>query len=500
MAEERLRTRETRSTTVDRDLRAIEAGGLEAFIRAAWRQIEPRPFLSNWHIGAIAAHLEAVAYGWIRRLVINQPPGTMKSTSVGVMFPLWVWATQDPAHAWIYASYSAALARRDGLRTRNLIESAWWKARFPHVYLPKNAPSGANDYAIRGGGWRYSTSVGGAITGRHADTLVIDDPIKPREATLRGGAEGAALEIVREWYRDTLSTRQKDPQTGRRILVMQRVHEGDLAGMLEQEGGWEFLRLPMSYEPSRAFVTFANVEGERVEFARDPRTEPGELLWPERFPPDVVAELTRDLGAAAPAQLEQTPTPVQGATFQAAWFERRWKVIPAKATWIQSWDLRFKDAPDSGDYVVGQVWAHADGEFFLVDQVRGRWSFEETCAQITLLSKAHPKAARKLVENKANGPAVVSALKRKVGGLVLVEPEGGKEARAAVSSALFEAGNVLLPESAPWLVDYIGEHIRFPRGIHDDQVDTTSQALAHLYASPSSAYREGLRRLRSHGR
>lgn len=227
---------------------------------------------------------------------------------------------------------------------------------------------------------------------------------------------------------------------------------------------------------------------ERVTL-RDPRELEGEILWPGHIPEATVLELEQDLGDFAPAQLQQAPVPSTGGTFQKQWLQNYWLPnipLPTFTTVIQSWDMRFKDSKSSGDWVVGQVWGMHRALFYLLDQVRGRWSFVETCDQMRSLTIKWPKAHTKLVEDKANGPAVCSQLQKDIPGIELIDPEGGKEARAWGVSGYYRSGNVLLPlpSAAPWVAGALDsfetEHVRFPKGAHDDQVDAASQALTWL--------------------
>ena len=216
---------------------------------------------------------------------------------------------------------------------------------------------------------------------------------------------------------------------------------------------------------------------------RDPRAEGDELLWPERFPEETVKELETDLGPFAAAQLQQDPVPATGGIFQADWFERHWlpHELPKFSTLIQSWDMRFKDASSSGDWVVGQVWGMSRGMFYLLDQVRGRWGFVATCDQVKALTVKWPRAHTKLVEAKANGDAVIDVLQKDIPGFEAIEPEGGKEARAWGISGYYRSGNVLLPPvGTEYLPGFLSEHLRFPKGTHDDQVDAATQALLWL--------------------
>jgi predicted phage terminase large subunit-like protein len=270
--------------------------------------------------------------------------------------------------------------------------------------------------------------------------------------------------------------------------MMQRLHDVDLAGVLLDEGGWQHLMLPMRFEPKRACVTLLG--------KADPRTEEGALLWPERFPEPEVRDLELKLGPFASAQMQQNPVPATGGVFQRDWMKVFWSpagagyipgtiVLPksTEMSTLQSWDCTFKKTEGS-DFVVGQAWGRERARFFLLGQVRGRMNYPDLKAAIRNFSLAWPRILRKLVEDKANGSAVIDDLKHDVAGLEPVDPEGGKEARANAVSWLFKAGNVILPHPRmpgyEWVLDYVEEMARFPKAPHDDQVDCTSQALTYL--------------------
>jgi predicted phage terminase large subunit-like protein len=233
-------------------------------------------------------------------------------------------------------------------------------------------------------------------------------------------------------------------------------------------------------------------DGRILVTIQDPRTEPGELLCPARFPEEEVQKLERDLGAFASAQLQQDPVPAVGGIFQKEWI-RYWSYdgliadtvkLPPCYNQAQSWDLAFKgDA--SSDPVAGQCWGVAWPNFYLLDQVTGRWDFGRTCEELKAFSVKHPKAIAKYVEEKANGAAVINALQGILPGLEPVDPLGGKEARANAVSGLFRSGNVFLPHPtiAPWVTAFVQELLRFPKAPHDDQVDAMTQALSKLHLS-----------------
>lgn len=468
------------------DREAVRRFGLYEFVKLAWHCVESSPFLDNWHIELICKHLEAVTRGEILRLVINIPPGCMKSLLVSVFWPVWEWI-EHPERSWMYASFDASLSRRDAIKAQDIIGSRWFQERWPELSIGfGNRATSATEYYTNAGGLRFSTSVAGKSTGWHCDRQVVDDPTKPKDT--KGGAEatGVKLKEARDWWTGTMASRQKNPKSFSRVVVMQRLHEDDLAGLCIDSGEYVVLRLPMEFEADTRCET---------KWGRDPRTVEGELLWPERYNADKVKELQdpiKGLGAADyAAQYQQRPMPKGGGLFRKDHFKRRYRTVPEDCQWMQSWDMRFKESSVSGDMVVGGVWAYKNAHFYLVKVYRGRWSFTQTIDAMKLAITEFPQATLKLVEDKANGPAVVNMLRDEITGLVLVDPEGGKEARANAVSPLFEAGNVWLPEDElmePWVDGYIAELCAFPRGRFDDQVDMTSQALIRLKASALSRF------------
>jgi predicted phage terminase large subunit-like protein len=474
-------------------------GGLLRFIKWAWPQVEPaREFITNWHIEAIIEHLEAVTRGDIARLVINVPPGSMKSLSCCVFWPAWAW-TMKPATKWIYASYSGQLSRRDSLRTRRLVESKWYQALWGHVWRPHPDEWGSTKFSNDQAGFRLATSVGGGVTGEHSDVQVVDDPIKPLE--VKGAKlDSAAIASCLEWWDETMTTRLLDPAKSARVIIMQRLHERDLAGHVLKQGGYEHLCLPMKAEKTCVVLKphkcslGDNAPTSVGHHNKDDRT-PGTILWPSRFDEAAVEQRARELGPrGAAAQEQQRPIPAGGGLFKREWV-KFYKVLPAGLTYrIQSWDCAFKGAADS-DFVAGQVWGMRGGEFYLIDQIRGQLTFSVTKIAMKGLSAKHPKAFAKLVEDKANGPAIIDDLKRDIPGLIAVNPDGGKEARANAVEPLWAAGNVWLPdpEIAPWIHDLIEELVNFPMGANDDQVDAMSQALNYLHKKSLSRYKEAMR-------
>jgi predicted phage terminase large subunit-like protein len=461
----------------------------------AWRQVEPaREFLDNWHIAVICEHLEAVSRGEIRRLVINQPPGSMKTLNCSVFWPAWEWANR-PRTKWITASYSDRVARRDSLRARNLMETSWYQERWGHVWKPNKDDWSSIRYSNSQAGFRMATTVGGAAVGEHADIQLVDDPIKPLDAR-EGKITTAALEANLEWWDGTMTTRVVDPEKSCRVIMMQRLHHADLAGEVLKSGGYDHLCLPMEAEkpcvvqvPHKCSLQ----EGTTIGFV-DPRPE-GELLWEARYPPHVLKRRHEEMGSprVVAAQDQQRPTPAGGGTFKREYINF-WSVFPVGGEMVQSWDCSFKDLASSS-YVVGQVWVRIRGQFYLVDQVRDQMNVSSTCKAILSMSSKWPKARKKLIEDKANGPAVIQLMKKDVPGLKAVTPEGGKDVRANAVEPLWASGNVFIPSPniAPWVHDFIEELVNFGAMRHDDQVDAMSQALTYLYGRTVANYKDAMK-------
>jgi predicted phage terminase large subunit-like protein len=446
---------------------AMEAG--DAWAEMVRRKERPGKFIPGWHVDAIADHLQAVAAGDIKRLLINVPPSTMKSTLTCVLWPVWMW-TLDPKLRFIFSSYSEDFTKRDARKAKQLMETEWFQARFAHVRLA-DSPDTQMERHTTAGGERHGASTNSGVTGKHVHGIVEDDPIKAQDADSQEAREKAF-----RYHGETLSSRLL-PEAGWRVLQMQRLHEDDPSGrILAKEGGrWVHLCLPMEFEEKRRCVT---------PIFADPRKQDGELLWPQRLNEEYVEDLKDELGARASAgQLQQRPAPEAGTIIQRVWF-RRYKEAPPLDELdllLMSWDMKFKK--EGRSWVVGQVWGKLAANAFLLDQVRKKWDFVETLAGMRMLCARWPMVLLKLVEDAANGPAVISTLQNEIPGIVAVTPKGSKIARLSAVSPVIQAGNIWVPEKGvvPWVEEYIEEVCVFPNGRSDDQADATSQALARLY-------------------
>lgn len=473
--------------------------------KQAWNVVEPATlFISNWHLDAISEHLQAVTDGQIKRLLINIPPRCMKSLSVAVFWPTWVWGPHGkPSCRWLFASYADVLSTRDSLKCRRIIQSEWYQKNWGDVYQLTGDQNEKKRFENNKTGYRQSTSTGGMGTGEGGDIIVIDDP-----HNVIDGESEAIRESTILWFKEVIPSRLNDPKTGSIVVVMQRIHEGDVSGEALKQAGYIHLCLPMEYEQKAMVIS-------PIGF-NDPRTEEKELLWPERIGRQEVESYKKSLGSYAYAgQYQQRPVPRGGGMIKRHWW-RYWKPkgrelpsilvkmedgsffscpiidLPEKFNIkIQSWDMSFDDTENSS-FVVGEEWGQWVADRFLLDQIREQMDFPKTLEAFIDLNIKHPDTSHKLVEKKANGAAAIKTLQRKISGIVPREPDGDKIARLAAVSYLIESGNVYIPHPAlfPWVEEYLAEMTAFPKSSYKDQADTTSQALNELrqdYPAPTKS-------------
>lgn len=487
---------------IDRELaRRAEArrlsGSLREFMEAAWPVLEPGyAFRPNWHIDAISEHLEACTRREILRLLINIPPRHMKSLGVTVFWPAWWW-TFDPMIRFLSASYGEKLALRDSRKSRRLITSEWYQELWGDVFEFAYDHNTQGRYENNHLGYRIATSVGGVATGEGGDVIIVDDPHKTDE--IESEVERAA---VIDWHDNTLSTRFNEPDRGVEVLVMQRLHERDLAGHVLETGEWTHLCLPAEYDPKHPFI-----------WPDDPRVEPGELLWGDRFTRESVDSLKRRLGSYGTAgQLQQLPAAREGNLLKRAhweFFDPRLldqpQRLPRFRRVLASWDTAFKEKTDS-DFVVGTVWGQVGADVYLLRKVRERMSFGATKRSMTevrqWMQDTWPNSMiNTLIEKSANGVEIIKELKREIPGVVEYVADRDKVLRAEAAEPTLEAGNCWLPgfkapdRSGPdpartpaWVQEFVDELAKFNKGEYDDQVDSWSQAINWLNRqTPQSA-------------
>lgn len=464
---------------IDEEYYAIEKAenSLSEYIKQAWHVIEPgSEYIHNWHVDAIAEHLQAVTDDEINRLFINIPPGTSKSLILNVFWPSWEWGARSmPSLRYLSASHKQDLAVRDNIRMRRLVMSEWYRKRYPHVRLMKDQNAKIkfeNDKT----GFKEAMAAG-SITGSRGDRVLIDDPLSVDDAQSK-----TILESREFWFTEAVPTRVISPEKSAIVLIMQRLHDRDTSGLiLSKELDYVHLMLPMEFEPERKCKTKIGFE--------DPRTELGELLFPERFPREVVDRDKKVLGSYAFAgQMQQRPTPREGAIVKLAWMQNRYYIVRDTYGKVslkdfteryQSWDTAFKEGEEN-DYSVCTTWGLKENGFYLINRFKMRMDFP-TLEQKAIEIGAEYMPNQIFIEDKASGQSLVQALKRRTRLPVkAVKVDRDKTARLNAVSGFFESGRVFLPHNESWVNDYVEEMTTFPAAAHDDSVDSTTQFLLQV--------------------
>ncbi len=457
----------------------------------------PARFVAGWHVDAICDHLQAVSYGHIKRLIINVPPGTMKSMLCSVLWPAWMWSREstNPAfsfanekHRMLFSSYAEDFTKRDTRKSRALIESEWYRDRFPHVVL-KSHPDTMMEFHNTSGGERQGASTDSGVTGKHVHGIVEDDPLKMQDAPSKH-----ARDVVWEYRTQGLGFRLL-PEAGWRVLTMQRLHEDDPSGrilkMRDESDPDEYmhLMLPLEFETKRRCKT-------ALPFV-DPRKSEGELLWPARMDRKFVDEKkspTKGLGEYGYAgQAQQRPAPAEGGLIKRAWLQR-YTVMPVSFDLIwQSWDLALgsdkKNNTTQDPWAGGWFGSRGSDVYLLPTKILpgpGRSKVTTFPIVVRAMKQAYDemnitmRCDGILVENKASGkPAKDTLAEQKVPGIVMWNPIGDKAVRVVACSPFIEAGNFYVPDEAldPSIGAYVEELVSYPNASHDDQVDMTTQAI-----------------------
>lgn len=444
---------------------------LTGFVREAWHVLEPaQPYIHGWHIDAMCEHLEAVTRGQITRLLSNVPPGTMKSLVHSVLWPAWEWGPMGLASMrYLTTSYAEKFVKRDTRRMRDLVQSEWYRSLWPEIEL---ARAGEMSFANTKTGNREGMAFQ-SLTGGRGDRVIIDDPHSTETAESQ-----AERETVTRIFRESVTTRLNDPARSAIVVVMQRLHEKDVSGqILSLELGYEHLMLPMEFEPQRRCRTSIGFQ--------DPRTAVGELLFPERFPRDVVDRDKRILGSyAAAGQFQQRPAPREGGMFRRGWFGVV-EAAPARARRVRRWDFAATEASAGSDpdWTVGLRMSEAGGIYYIEHIVRDRVTGAgvEKLLKDTGMSDTKAVPVRIPQDPGSAGKAYAASLIRLMAGWdIKAEREtGAKEVRAAALAAQAEAGNVKLV-AGPWVEAFLDEVTMFPNAAHDDQVDAASGAFNEL--------------------
>ncbi len=474
--------------------KVIAENDLYQFLIQAWPIIEPGvDYLDNWHIEYITEWLELVSLGEVTRLVINIPTRYMKSTIGTIMWPCWEWA-RTPWQQYLTTSYSEFLSKYHSNERRKILRSQWYMQNWPMARIRPDVDQ-ATFFENVSGGHMIASSVLGTATGLGGNRVIIDDPMNPKQAV-----SDAERTRINETARSTLMGRLNDKKRGAMVMFMQRLHIDDSTAYLTgvddadlvegkvviKAGDWIILRLPAVAEAD-THVVFPR-SGTVVDWRE------GSPLWESREGLTELRQRRLEFGEEDyAAQYLQRAQPKGGAIFKHSWFRNIFyqpiRKVPVEVL-IHSWDTSFKDK-DASSFVVGQVWGRYRLENYLLQEVRGRWDFPTALTQMKMLRVQWPKTTRILIEDTANGPAIISTMKTEVAGVTPVTPEGSKVARAKAITSVYETGHVWYPDPLSpgneWVADHVQELTRFTgassKVLFTDRVDAASQALSYLEAT-----------------
>lgn len=459
--------------------RVLGKRSLARFIQFAWEYVEPGELLWNWHLDATCDALTAVSAGHIKRLLINMPPGCMKSLCVSTFWPAWDWIS-NPGRRFLTTTYAQNLSNKNAKLHRDLVMHPWYQDRWRHVAISSNETKKIEEFATTRRGSRRSTAVTAGVTGFHGDIIIWDDLIRAQDAQGKSAITGGAIDAANGYLETTLQTRGTDPKRLAIVGIMQRLHSNDPAQRCIDSGEYVVLNMPMEFQPEQK----CQIQLTEFQF-EDPRTEPDELLWPERFDEPTLQRLRTRLGPQHyAAQYNQNPTRHSGSLFTRDMFQR-YDTVPECTIRVITVDATFKKTKTS-DFVSIDVWGAREGNFYLLDNTTERLDVLGTQDEIRRLTEQwQPIAVH--VEDKANGPAIIDILNDDAQFRVSVLPwspgRSDKIERAESVKPLYQRGVVWFPSDslAPWMEARIKQHTDFPLGQHDDMVDSGTMALIILH-------------------
>ncbi len=439
---------------------------LASFVHKVFCTTRPNDrYLHNWHIDVITWHLQQCFERRITRLIITIPPRSLKSICASVAFPAWILG-RHPSNRVICVSYSNDLSRALALDCRTVMEAPWYKRTFPRTRLhpAKNTELEVMTTKL---GFRLATSVGGTLTGRGGNFIIIDDPMKPADAM-----SDVKRATVKQFYDGTLYSRLDNKAEDVIIVIMQRLHVDDLVAHLIEKEEWVHLDIPAIAEQDEVY---------EVGPGQIYRRKAGEVLHPEQEPRAALDRIKTTLGTYDfSAQYQQSPMPPGGGMIKWDWF-RHYRDLPqrgSRSEIVQSWDTASK-ASELSDYSVCTTWQVEGEDSYLIDVERARLEYPQLKRRVIELKHRY-KADAVLIEDKGSGISLIQDLNNEGLRCIRIQPEGDKVTRMSAVSARIEAGYVRLPDGADWLQDFQTEVMQFPNGRHDDQVDSLSQFLNWL--------------------
>lgn len=473
---------------------------LVEYVRQAWDVLEPATdYIHGWHVEVICEHLEAVTRGEIKNLIINVPPGCMKSLLVSVMWPTWDWIAH-PHRRYLTASYAQTLATRDALKSRRLLQSQWYQERWGDKFALTSDQNQKTRYDNDKSGFRVALSVGGAVTGERGDVRILDDPNSADDVK-----SDVQRESTLEWIKHVWSTRKMSKESAE-VIIMQRLHEGDVTGyLLKEQLGYEHLVLPMRFE---------GVPCRTVLGVSDRRTDPNELLTPGRFDETEVADLEKRLGSDAPGQLQQRPSAAEGSIFKKSWWDieeqrNRYHLnnAPIRNLVVARWlffDTAFKDkvSNDPSACCCLEMWPDY--------RMAVRWMWQERIDSALLPRRIEEYATRwnydgklrnVVIEDKGSGTTSIQTLRMSAPAwlaemIAEFQPHGTKEYRARLASVWCERDCIQMPypaaENADWYTEFLdqehGQLWVFPNAVHDDLTDCLTMGIIFLEHYISEGY------------
>jgi predicted phage terminase large subunit-like protein len=448
---------------------AILRSEFYGFIERSFYELNPSTtFRKNWHLEVIAYELERLRLGQNTRLIINVPPRSLKSHCASICFPAWLLG-HEPSAQIICASYAQDLSDKLASDCRSLMTSSMYKNIFS-TRLSSVRPA-IQELATRQGGFRLATSVGGVLTGRGGDYLIVDDPLKP---------EGAASEVertrVNEWFDHTLLSRLNEQNEGRIVIIMQRLHQDDLVGHISEKTGWPVLCLPAIASTDETFRIVTSL-GRARTYAR----KVGEVLHPDRQDLATLERIKDSIGSYNfSGQFQQSPSPEGGGMIRKEWFQTYTpESCPEPFDHIfQSWDTASK-VTELSDFSVCTTWGRKGKYLYLLHVYRKKMDYP-TLKRAVFAQAQDWGATTIVIEDTSSGTQLIQELKLECRyNIQSYRPRPGEDKVMRMFECCnpIENGFIYLPEKAAWLQVYIDELTVFPRGKHDDQVDSTSQAL-----------------------
>lgn len=509
------------------EAKATYEDDLYSFVRGAWHALDPTEFVDSWAMESLCLHLEAITKGDIKRLLINFPPRCGKTLVASVAWPMWVWARQHdsflsgPQVRFLCGSYNNDLSLKIATASRRLLESPWFQHYWGDKVILTADQNAKNRFDNTAGGSRIATSVGGSLLGIGGDVVLVDDPHNTADAE-----SDADRATVLQWWKELRTTRLNSPKQAAIVVIMQRLHEDDVSGSIlsgSDADHWTHLMIPMRHDPERHCVTvlkWDNATRRPLEGWEDPRTEPGELMWPEQYGERELRIIEDELGPTmASGRLQQSPQPAGGGIFKREW----WKVweppdgkFPPMEFVVCSADTAYteKEENDPTGFVTLGVFLdeRKQPKIMLMDAWRKRlelngvdvpktdpdekleeyvkrampsWGLTEWIAHSARkFGSIHGPGANKLIiEAKASGLSVAQEMRRiyrdEVWSTATVTPEGDKVARAYAVQSLFSRGLIYAPNRT-WAQMAIDDCASFPKGKYKDVVDALTQGLSFL--------------------